>query len=132
LELRPVAQVYGVTNLYKDIRNLNDVMELERKLSHLESKAARVIEKVHSSIGDEQTVRLLRTEVGDLRKFLFVMHHETVLTKTSSCCIGSNDNVIFICFTYVVLCNSHIIDVSSYLSIIDHEMLKFVPTLNPT
>ncbi|KIP09183.1 hypothetical protein PHLGIDRAFT_103165 [Phlebiopsis gigantea 11061_1 CR5-6] len=75
VELRAIATVYGSTNLYKDEHNTNDVMELEKKLSLLENKAARVISNIHKTIGASSTVKLRRGEVEDLRRFLFIMHY---------------------------------------------------------
>ena len=73
--MRAIATVYGSMNLYKDEHNPDDVMELEKKLSKLENRAARVISNIHETIGVSTTVKLRRGEVEDLRRFLFIMHY---------------------------------------------------------
>lgn len=61
--------------ILRDVRNVQDAMELEKKLSILESRAGAVIANIHKTIGTGQSVNLLRSEVGTLRKFLFIMHY---------------------------------------------------------
>lgn len=77
VELRAIATVYGSTNLYKDARNPDDVMELEKKLSVLESKAGRAISDIHKTIGVSQRAILRRGDLEDLRRFLFIMHYRS-------------------------------------------------------
>lgn len=75
LEQREIGTVYGVTNLYKDVHNTRDVMQVEKKLSVLEGAASRVIIKIHDTIGKSTTISLLRPELETLRRFLFIMHY---------------------------------------------------------
>jgi hypothetical protein len=73
LETRPIGTVYGVTNLYKDVRNVDDVHEIEKKLSILESRAARAVSTILAATGTS-SCKLMRKSLIDLRKFLFIMH----------------------------------------------------------
>ena len=73
LETRPIGTVYGVTNLYKDVRNADDVHEIEKKLSILESRASRAVSTVLAATGTS-SCKLVRKNLIDLRKFLFIMH----------------------------------------------------------
>ena len=40
---KAIASIYGVNNLYKDAPNVQDVNELEKKLSALEDTAPRIL-----------------------------------------------------------------------------------------
>ncbi|KAL1661756.1 hypothetical protein GGF50DRAFT_60369 [Schizophyllum commune] len=73
LEIRPIGEVYGVTNLYRDIRNMGNANHIEEKLARLEQKAATTITLIHNSIPDG-AFNISRAELGNLRKFLFTMH----------------------------------------------------------
>jgi hypothetical protein len=73
LETCPIGNVYGVKNLYKDVRNVDDVHEIEKKLSVLESRAARVVSTILAATGTS-SCNLVRKNLIDLRKFLFIMH----------------------------------------------------------
>ena len=73
MEIRPIGEVYGVTNLYRDIRNMGNANHIEEKLARLEQKAATTITLIHNSIPDG-TFNISRAELGNLRKFLFTMH----------------------------------------------------------
>jgi hypothetical protein len=74
LETHPIATVYGVTNLYKDIRNVDDVYEVEKKLSILENHAARAVATILAATG-MSSCKLVRKNLIYLRKFLFIMHY---------------------------------------------------------
>jgi hypothetical protein len=73
LDTCPIGTVYGVTNLYKDVRNVDDVHEVEKKLSILESRAARAVSTILAATGTS-SCKLIRKNLIDLRKFLFIMH----------------------------------------------------------
>ncbi|KAK7682141.1 hypothetical protein QCA50_014727 [Cerrena zonata] len=75
LDTRPISTVYGTKNIYRDVRNPNDMDELEKKLSKLENYAAAVIQQVHDCTGE--TVTLRRKQVCQLRKFMFIMHYRS-------------------------------------------------------
>lgn len=74
LDIRPIARVYGVTDLYKDIRNPENVFAVEEKLSVLESGAAQVIAGLHDAL-HKGTLSIKRKAVDTLRKFMFLMHY---------------------------------------------------------
>ncbi|KAL1752445.1 hypothetical protein FB107DRAFT_188893, partial [Schizophyllum commune] len=71
--IRPIGEVYGVTNLYRDIRNMGNANHIEEKLARLEQKAATTITLIHNSIPDG-AFNISRAELGNLRRFLFTMH----------------------------------------------------------
>lgn len=73
LDTRPISTVYGVRNLYKDVRNIDDVHEIEKKLSVLESRASRAVSTILAATGTS-SCKLVRNSLIDLRKFLFIMH----------------------------------------------------------
>ena len=73
LETRPIGTVYGVTNLYKDVRNTADVYEVEKKLSALESHASRAVSTILAATG-KSSCKLPRKSLINLRKFLYTMH----------------------------------------------------------
>ncbi|KAF8586525.1 hypothetical protein K439DRAFT_1386994 [Ramaria rubella] len=77
LSARPIGTVYGVQDLYRDVRNMQDANELEKKLSVLEYAAARVIQDIHRTIDDADpgTFTCSREDLEKLRKFLFIMHY---------------------------------------------------------
>ncbi|OJA09736.1 hypothetical protein AZE42_06856 [Rhizopogon vesiculosus] len=74
LDTRPIGQVYGVQNFYQDVRNTENINELEKKLADLELKAASIIEDMHKAL-PRGTFTLKRRDLELLRKFLFVMHY---------------------------------------------------------
>ena len=77
LDIRPIGQVYGIWNFYQDIRNTEDINELEKKLADLERRAASVINNMHKALPCG-TFTLKRRDLELLRKFLFIMHYRTV------------------------------------------------------
>ncbi|RDB19660.1 hypothetical protein Hypma_013266 [Hypsizygus marmoreus] len=69
-----IARVYGVHNLYRDLR-LPDVDELERLLADLEYHASRILVSIHNRPpGSQRTIEIIRDELDILKKFLFVMY----------------------------------------------------------
>jgi hypothetical protein len=75
LDTRPIGSVYGVKNLYKNAR-LSDVHEIEKKLSLLENHASRAVSTVLAATGTS-SCKLMRTNLINLRKFLFIMHYRS-------------------------------------------------------
>ncbi|PPQ72509.1 hypothetical protein CVT24_004825 [Panaeolus cyanescens] len=78
LENRLIGTVYGVTNLYRDITNIEQVDEIEEKFSKLESHCAKLIQGLHKrldgSATEQRSFPITRQDLGQLRKFLFLMH----------------------------------------------------------
>ncbi|KAG1870703.1 hypothetical protein DFJ58DRAFT_742218 [Suillus subalutaceus] len=74
LDIRPIRKVYGVENFYQDVRNTDNINELEEKLAVLEGHAAKIIIKLHEAI-PQGTFTLNRRSLELLRKFLFIMHY---------------------------------------------------------
>ncbi|KAF9240056.1 hypothetical protein BU15DRAFT_61679 [Melanogaster broomeanus] len=74
LDTRPLGKVYGVQNLYEDIRNQENVNELEEKLAVLEREAASIISDVHVAL-PTRNFSIKRRPLEALRKFLFIMHY---------------------------------------------------------
>ncbi|KAG2354851.1 hypothetical protein BDR07DRAFT_1494035 [Suillus spraguei] len=62
LDIRPIGKVYGVANVYQDVRNTHNINELEEKLADLERHAASIIMDLHKA----------------LPQFLFIMHYRNV------------------------------------------------------
>ncbi|KAJ2935960.1 hypothetical protein H1R20_g1133, partial [Candolleomyces eurysporus] len=76
----PIVSTFGVMNLYQDASNQEDLEHLEKKLSELEGKAARVIRELHVAAGrrsSNQTFTLPRSDLQLLRKFIFLMHYRS-------------------------------------------------------
>ncbi|KAI5120003.1 hypothetical protein M0805_008464 [Coniferiporia weirii] len=82
LGLRSVGSVFGVQNLYRDIRDTQDVNALEHKLSILENKAAIIIKRLHEDLCKGES-SLTRGELEDFRKFLFLMHYRNAALSHS-------------------------------------------------
>ena len=74
LQIRPVARVYGRTNLYRDLADQSDVDHLEAKFARLENEASAVIRSIHASIPFHRFTTT-RKELAILRKFIFLMHY---------------------------------------------------------
>ncbi|KAG1725894.1 uncharacterized protein EDB91DRAFT_1022191, partial [Suillus paluster] len=74
LDIRPIGKVYGVSNFYQDVRNTEDVNELEKKLADLERQAASIIMDLHKAL-PHGTFTLKRRSLELFRKFLFIMHY---------------------------------------------------------
>lgn len=83
IQTRPIATVYGVTNLYKDFRYPFDVNHLEERLSQLESNSADVILQMHEAINKGGSFVITRKKLGDLSRFLFLMRYRTVALSVS-------------------------------------------------
>ncbi|KAG2039019.1 hypothetical protein BDR03DRAFT_917992 [Suillus americanus] len=77
LDIRPIGKVYGVENFYQDVRNTDDINELEEKLAVLEGHAASIIADLHKAL-PQGTFTLKRRSLELLRKFLFIMHYRNI------------------------------------------------------
>ncbi|KAG1887143.1 hypothetical protein F4604DRAFT_1951057 [Suillus subluteus] len=77
LDIRPIGKVYGVENFYQDVRNTDNINELEDKLADLEGHAAKIIADLHKAL-PQGTFTLNRRSLELLRKFLFIMHYRNV------------------------------------------------------
>ncbi|KAG1732921.1 uncharacterized protein EDB91DRAFT_662430 [Suillus paluster] len=73
LDIRPIRKVYGVPGIYQDLRNPDNINELEKKLADLESQAA-FITNLHKAL-PKGTLALKRGSLELLQKFLFLMHY---------------------------------------------------------
>ncbi|KAG2108945.1 uncharacterized protein F5147DRAFT_693427 [Suillus discolor] len=74
LDIRPIGKVYGVPNIYQDVRNTYDINKVEEKLADLERDAASIITDLHKAL-PQGTFTLKRRSLEFLRKFLFIMHY---------------------------------------------------------
>ncbi|RXW18826.1 hypothetical protein EST38_g7029 [Candolleomyces aberdarensis] len=80
IEPVPIATTFGVMNFYEDASNQENLEHLEKKLSDLEGKAARVIRELHIAAGRQssnQSFTLPRSDLQLLRKFIFLMHYRS-------------------------------------------------------
>ncbi|RIB23413.1 hypothetical protein C2G38_2072869 [Gigaspora rosea] len=69
-----IARIYGDTNMYEDL-NHDDKMRVEKKLAVLEEKASKVIRDIIETSQMKSQIILLRKNLADLRKFLFIMNY---------------------------------------------------------
>ncbi|CAG8771315.1 9904_t:CDS:1 [Dentiscutata erythropus] len=69
-----ISRIYGDTNMYKDL-NHDDTMRVEKKLAILEEKASKVIRDIIETSQTKSRIVLLRKNISDLRKFLFIMSY---------------------------------------------------------
>lgn len=72
-----IKRCYGVTNLYKDITNTNDVMYIEKRLSYLESISSTIINNIKNCYKNSKLSRVVitRKDLLTLKKFLFIMQY---------------------------------------------------------
>ncbi|KAG1745749.1 hypothetical protein EDB19DRAFT_1692507 [Suillus lakei] len=77
LDIRPIGKVYGVPNFYQDVRNTENINDIEEKLADLERHAASIIMDLHKAL-PQGTFTLKRRSLELLRKFLFIMHYRNV------------------------------------------------------
>ncbi|CAG8434266.1 11188_t:CDS:1 [Scutellospora calospora] len=76
-----IAKTYGFKNLYKDL-NHDDTMRVENKLSKLENEASNVVRDIiTASQQDKSHIVLLRKNLANLRKFLFIMNYRKTSRK---------------------------------------------------
>ncbi|CAB4481612.1 hypothetical protein RhiirA5_448560 [Rhizophagus irregularis] len=69
-----ISRTYGYQNMYKDLNN-KDVMHVEERLAKLERRASETIHNIVKASRVENQVVLLRRDLGELRKFLFIMNY---------------------------------------------------------
>ncbi|CAG8518434.1 14504_t:CDS:1 [Acaulospora morrowiae] len=69
-----IGETYGYRDMYKDFNN-NDVMHVEEKLSKLECRASKTIKDILEASQEQNQVVLLRKDLEDLRKFIFIMNY---------------------------------------------------------
>ncbi|KAF9053385.1 hypothetical protein BJ165DRAFT_1339892 [Panaeolus papilionaceus] len=78
LEHRLISTVYGETNLYRNVTNVEQMDEIEEKFSKLDGHCAKLIQDLHKrldgSAPDQRTYPIMRKDLDQLRKFLFLMH----------------------------------------------------------
>ena len=75
-ESRPLAKVYGVVNMYRDQRNIENVDHLEQSLARLERDASTSIRNIHNALESHQPeIRMKRRELEGIRKFIYLMHY---------------------------------------------------------
>ncbi|KAF9432278.1 hypothetical protein BGZ76_011028 [Entomortierella beljakovae] len=77
LTLKDVEKVYGVRKLYKDEAS-DDCMDIEKRLSKLESSAAVFINKTRP---ESKELFLTRAKLADSKKFLATMSYRSVKRK---------------------------------------------------
>lgn len=82
LEVRPLARVYGVANLYRDVKNIKNANDLEEQLSRLENDSASVVKTIHDSLGRRE-FQIKRKALESLRKFLFIIFYRKAALASS-------------------------------------------------
>lgn len=73
LEIRPIPKVYGLVNMYKDLKSPGIARRLEEKLSVLESQADNVIQKIHDSLCYGGWFQIERRDLNALQKVMQIM-----------------------------------------------------------
>ncbi|CAG8457637.1 11959_t:CDS:1 [Diversispora eburnea] len=74
LEFSLISKTYGCKNMYKDF-NHEDAENVEKKLAKLEGQSSKVIRDIIEVSEREIHITLLRKDLEDLRKFLFIMNY---------------------------------------------------------
>ncbi|KAF0556432.1 hypothetical protein F8M41_015345 [Gigaspora margarita] len=69
-----IRDTYEYQNMYIDLNN-EKVMHIENELSVLERKASKVIRDIIEKSQNECQISLLRKDLNNLRKFLFIMDY---------------------------------------------------------
>ncbi|KAF8339439.1 hypothetical protein F5887DRAFT_458645 [Amanita rubescens] len=70
---------YGVHNLYRDYKNINDIDEVETKLGRLvENPSVELIQLMHKDAASGRDVVISREKLERLRKFIFIMFFRKV------------------------------------------------------
>ncbi|KAJ5786576.1 uncharacterized protein N7503_011788 [Penicillium pulvis] len=75
LTQRPVSTEFALVDMYRDPGFDQNHYHLEEKLSKLENQASDIIMRAHSVFSQGLTLQLSRTELNNLRKFLFLMKY---------------------------------------------------------
>ncbi|RPA87231.1 hypothetical protein BJ508DRAFT_410762 [Ascobolus immersus RN42] len=77
LGFRKLSRAYGVEDMYRDI-SLSDANHIEKLLSKLEGRAAKVIHKIRRAQEQRQgSITLWRGDLQTLRRFFFVMEYRS-------------------------------------------------------
>ena len=64
---------YGVHNLYRDYKNINDIDEVEKKLGErVEAPSAKLIQSIHEDAASGRDIVISREKLERLRKFIFI------------------------------------------------------------
>ncbi|KAL1636995.1 hypothetical protein SLS58_009521 [Diplodia intermedia] len=72
----PLARAFGQRDMYRDLQRSANQQHIEKQLSVLECTVAPIFHKVRKAQESGlPTVRLLRSERDELRRFLFVMRY---------------------------------------------------------
>lgn len=75
---RPVSRTFGITDMYRDLKNFRNEHYLEEELSKLESRVGEVVSKMRKHFEEGKAdVWITRTERNILRKFLFIMKYRS-------------------------------------------------------
>lgn len=75
---RPVSRTFGITDMYRDLKNSRNEHYLEEELSKLESRVGEVVSKMRKHFEEGKAdVWITRTERNILRKFLFIMKYRS-------------------------------------------------------
>ncbi|RHZ47780.1 hypothetical protein Glove_567g27 [Diversispora epigaea] len=69
-----IPKTYGYENMYKDL-NHEDAENVEKKLAKLEGQSSKVIRDIIEASKGKSHIILLRKDLEDLRKFLFIMNY---------------------------------------------------------
>ncbi|KAJ5894253.1 hypothetical protein N7495_005944 [Penicillium taxi] len=75
LTQRPVSTEFALLDMYRDIGVDQDPYYLEKKLSNLENDASSLLQRACSQFAQGLILKLKRTELDNLRKFLFLMKY---------------------------------------------------------
>ncbi|KAF9528158.1 hypothetical protein CPB83DRAFT_894642 [Crepidotus variabilis] len=82
LSIRGLGNVYGKMNLYRNLKESEDVDYLEHKLASLENEASIAIKAIHVGI-PSGFASLSRAELARLRKFILLMDYRSVANSAS-------------------------------------------------
>ncbi|KAF8324398.1 hypothetical protein F5887DRAFT_1290445 [Amanita rubescens] len=70
---------YGVHNLYRDYKNIDDIDEVESKLGQLvEHPSVELIQSIHADAAGGRDIVVSREKLERLRKFIFIMFFRQV------------------------------------------------------
>lgn len=72
--LSKTNKIYGIKNMYKDIENKKDCMEIEKKLSYLENNCSVIIKNIKIN---RNKIVIKRKNLNELKRFLFVMSYRS-------------------------------------------------------
>ncbi|RHZ58906.1 hypothetical protein CDV55_105599 [Aspergillus turcosus] len=75
LTQRPVSTELALVDMYQDPGFDDNPYHLERKLSQLEGQAGNILKRAYEKFAEGSSLELIRIEVDQLRKFLFLMKY---------------------------------------------------------